>query len=55
MKKDVTVPKTNLDMAKWTVIKLPVPTKIINILQYSFNGGHTQIKEKILALICLTQ
>lgn len=50
-KKDVTIPKTNLAIAKWTAIKLPVPLKITNIPQYNFNGGHTPIKENIPELL----
>lgn len=46
-KKDVTIPKTNLAIAKRTATKLPVPPKIANIPQYYFNGEHTPIKENI--------
>lgn len=45
--KDVTIPKTNLAIAKGTSVKLPIPSKITNILQYDLKEGHTQIKEKI--------
>lgn len=31
--KDVTIPKTNLAVAKWTAIKFPAPSKITNIPQ----------------------
>lgn len=50
-KKDLTIAKTNLCIAKCTAIKWSILSRITNVTQYNLNRRHTQIKEKIQELL----